>query len=128
MTQRTETAYSCSNLSFIGPLQLLNGMSQQAMRDFNAMVRTTKRRRGEWIFRLGDPADSIYFLREGRIKITALGEAGHEVLHEIIRPSEIFGETSLILGIPRTTSAQALEASLLCEIRRKDFETLLSTY
>ena len=128
MTPQTETAYDCSRLSFIGPLQLLNGMSQQAVYDFNAMVRTTKRQRGEWIFVFGDSADSIYLLRDGRIKITALANDGHEVLHEIIGPGEIFGETSLILGIPRTTSAQALEASLLCEIRRKDFETLLSMY
>ena len=92
------------------------------------MVRTTKRRRGEWIFLLGDPADTIYLLREGRMKITALGEDGHEVLHEIVGPGEIFGDTSPILGIPRTTSAQALEASLLCEIPRKDFEALLNMY
>ena len=128
MTPHTETAYVCSRLSFIGPLQLLNGMSQEAVYDFNAMVRTTKLQRGEWIFVFGDSADSIYLLREGRIKITALADDGHEVLREIIGPGEIFGETSLILGIPRTTSAQALEASLLCEIRRKDFETLLSMY
>lgn len=128
MTQRTETAYGCSRLSFIGPLQLLNGMSQQAVHDFNAMMRITRRRRGEWIFLLGDPADSIYFLREGRIKITALSEDGQEVLHEIIGPGEMFGDMSAILDIPRTTSAQTLEASLLCKIRRKDFETLLSMY
>ena len=95
---------------------------------FNAMVRTSRRRRGEWIFVLGDPADSIYFLQAGRIKITALGEDGHEVLHEIIGPGEIFGETSTILGIPRTTSAQTLEPSLLCEMSRKDFESLLTMY
>ena len=128
MTPRTETAYGCSRFSFIGPLKMLNGMSKRAVYDFNAMVRTTKRQRGEWIFVFGDSADSIYLLREGRIKITALADDGHEVLREIIGPGEIFGETSLILGIPRTTSAQALEASLLCEIRRKDFETLLSMY
>jgi CRP-like cAMP-binding protein len=128
MTPQAETAFGSSAPSFTGPLQLLNGMSQQAVHDFNAMVRTTKRRRGEWIFVLGDSADSIYLLREGRIKITASAEGGHEVLHEIIGPGEIFGETSLILGIPRTTSAQALEASLLCEIRRNSFETLLSMY
>jgi CRP/FNR family transcriptional regulator len=103
-------------------------MSQPAVLRFNALVRTSRRRRGEWIFVLGDPADSIYFLQAGRIKITALGEDGHEVLHEIIGPGEIFGETSTILGIPRTTSAQPLEPSLLCEISRKDFESLLTMY
>lgn len=128
MIQQTQAAYGGSRLSFIGPLHLLNGMSQQAVRDFNAMVRTTRRRRGEWIFVLGDSADAVYFLREGRIKITALAEGGHEVLHEIIVPGEIFGDTSTLLHIPRTTSAQALETSLLCEIRRTAFETLLGMY
>ena len=128
MTQRTETVYDCSRLSFTDRLELLNGMSQQAVHDFNSMVRTTRRRCGEWIFLLGDAADSIYFLREGRIKITASGEDGHEVLHKIIGPGQIFGDMSSILGISRTTSAQALEASLLGEIHRKNFETLLSMY
>lgn len=128
MSYQRETAYGCSRPSFTVPLELLNGLSQQAVRDFNAMVRTTKRRRGEWIFVLGDSADSIYILREGRIKITALAEGGHEVLHDLIGPGELFGQASLILGVPRTTSAQALEASLLYEVRRKAFETLLSTY
>jgi len=103
-------------------------MSQQAIHQFNTMVRPTKRRRGEWIFVLGDPADSIYLLQEGRLKITALTEDGHEVLHEIIGPGEIFGHTSTILGIPRTTSAQALETSLLSELRRKDLDSLLTAY
>jgi CRP/FNR family transcriptional regulator len=128
MMQRTETAYGCSTLSFSGRLELLNGVSQEARHHFKAMMRITKCRRGEWIFMLGDHADSIYLVREGRVKITAFGENGHEVLYEIIGPDEIFGDVSAILGIPRTTSAQALEASLICEIRRKDFETLLSMY
>jgi CRP/FNR family transcriptional regulator, cyclic AMP receptor protein len=128
MTHQIATAYGYSRVSRKGPLQLLNGMSQQAVHDFNAMMRTSKRRRGEWIFVLGDSADTIYLLREGRVKMTALAEGGHEVLHEILGPGEIFGDTSTILGIPRTTSAQALETCLVCEIYRKDLETLLSMY
>ena len=49
-------------------------------------------------------------------------------MHEIVGPGEIFGQISTILGVPRSTSAQTLEASLLCEIRRKDFELLLAAY
>lgn len=126
MHRSTETADGFPQSLFTGRQKLLRGMSQPEGLRFNARVRTSKRRRGEWIFVLGDPADSIYFLQAGRIKITALGGHGHEVLHEIIGPSEIFGDTSTILGIPRTTSAQALEPSLLCEMSRKDFESLLT--
>jgi CRP-like cAMP-binding protein len=128
MPRQTETAYGSSLFPFTDQHKLLRGMSQQALHCFNAMTRTTKRRRGEWIFVIGDPADRIYLLEKGRLKLTALAEDGHEVLHEIIRPGGIFGEASTILGIPRTTSAQALEDSLVCEIRRNDFEALLTAY
>jgi CRP/FNR family transcriptional regulator, cyclic AMP receptor protein len=128
MLEQRKTASSFSNLSFTGTLALLNGMSQQTRQRVNSMMRVTKRQRGEWVFVLGDPADSIYFLQKGRMKITALSPDGHEVLHEIMGPGEIFGHTSSMLGIPRTTSAQALEDSLLCEISRKDFESLLTLH
>src|SRR5215813_13174833 len=128
MSSSTEVAYGFSKVWFTGRLELLQGINQEAVHRFNASVRKTKRRRGEWVFVHGDPADSIYFLQKGRMKITALSEDGHEVVHEIIGPGEIFGDTSAILHIPRTTSAQALEASLLCEIRQKDFESLLTAY
>lgn len=128
MSRPTQSRANSPRFSFSGRLQLLNGMSQQALLRFNAVVRTTKRRRGEWIFVPGDAADCIYILQQGRMKITALSEDGHEVLHEIVGPGEVFGDTSPILGIPRTTSAQALETSLVWEIQRKDFQILLSMY
>jgi CRP-like cAMP-binding protein len=128
MLQPTQTDRGGLKLWPTARLELLSGMSREAVEHFNAMMRITKRQRGEWIYVLGDAADGIYLLRKGRMKITALGEDGHEVLHEILGPGEIFGDTSAILGMPRTTSAQALEASLLCEVRRKDFESLLIAY
>ena len=128
MSPPTEIAHEFSRVSFTGWLELLQGSSQEAVHRFNAMARRTKRRRGEWVFVHGDPADSIYLLQKGRMKITALSEDGHEVVHGVIGPGEIFGDTSTILGIARTTSAQTLESSVLCEIRRKDFEALLIAY
>lgn len=104
------------------------GVSDQGWSRFSPFMRTTTRQRGDWIFALGDPADSIYFLQKGRMKITALSEDGHEVLHEVIGAGEIFGATSTILRIPRTTSAQALETCVLGEIHLKDLESLLAKY
>jgi len=122
------TVHDCPEPSSVAELELLRGMSQQAIHEFDSMTRTTKRPRGEWIFVLGDAANSIYFLREGRVKITTFREDGHELVHKIIGPGELFGDVSTMLGTPRTTSAQLLEASLLCEVRRQDFESLLITY
>jgi CRP/FNR family transcriptional regulator, cyclic AMP receptor protein len=128
MPQLTETVHDFAERWSVAGLELLRGMSQQAITQFESMTRTTKRHRGEWIFVLGDAANNIYFLQEGRVKITTFREDGHELVHKIIGPGEIFGDVSTILGIPRTTSAQVLEASLQCEVRRQDFESLLIAY
>lgn len=128
MPQSTESVYDFPGRSSVARLELLRGMSQQAIHEFESMTRTTKRHRGEWIFVLGDAANNIYFLREGRVKITTFREDGHELVHKIIGPGEIFGDVTTVLGIPRTTSAQVLEASLQCEVRRQDFESLLIAY
>src|SRR6185369_15922661 len=106
MSPPTGVAHGFSKPCFTDWLELLEGLNQEAVHRFNAKVRRTKRRRGEWVFVHGDPADSIYLLQKGRMKITALSEDGHEVMHGVIGPGEIFGDTSTILGIPRTTSAQ----------------------
>jgi len=128
MPSAAAVAYDFPKLWFTGRLDLLQGISQEAVHRFNAMMRITKRRRGEWVFVHGDLADTIYFLKKGRMKITAMSEDGQEVVHQIVDPGEIFGDTSTILHIPRTNSAQALEPSVLCEIRQKDFESLLAAY
>ena len=124
----TQSAGTLSSLWYSRRIKLLGGVSQPAVNRFNTMTRTTKRRRGEWIFTIGDPSQSIYFLQEGRIKISALSEDGHEVLLEIVGPGEIFGAVGPIQGTPRTTSARVLDDALLCSIHHKDFELLLTTY
>ena len=128
MSTPPEVAHSFSKPWFTGRLELFQGMSPEAERRLKSMMRKIKRRRGEWVFVHGDTAESIYLLQKGRMKIAALSEDGHEVVHEILGPGDIFGDTSTVLHIPRTTSAQALEASVLCEIRQKDFEALLTAY
>lgn len=128
MHPKMEIEKGCSKLWYIRRFNLLMGMSEQEMQRVAAMTRMTRHRRGELIYLPGDPSHSIYFLKEGRMKITGLSEDGHEVLLDVIGPGEIFGEVGAIQESPRTTSAQALEDSLLCEMHRNDFEALLATY
>src|ERR1041384_1224394 len=101
MSSSTEIVYGFAQSCFISPVELLQGMNQETVHRFNSLMRRTKRRRGEWVFVHGDPADSIYILQAGRMKITALSEDGHEVVHEIRCPGGLCGDITPTLGIPR---------------------------
>ena len=127
MRSETESTDPISKLWCQQHLKLLAGMSQQARQRVSAVLRTITRRRGEWIYMLDEPSNSIYFLQEGQVKIGTLSENGQEVLLAIVGPGEIFGDVGAIQETPRTTFAQALDDTLLCEMHRKDFESLLAT-
>ena len=45
-------------------------------------------KKGEKIFSQGDPADSIYFIQSGRIKITVVSAAGKEAVLAIPGPHD----------------------------------------
>jgi CRP-like cAMP-binding protein len=128
MPRQMESPNRLQRLWCLHRIKLLTGMSPHTIDRVRAMMRITRRRRGEWIYMLGDPSHSIYFLQEGRMKIGALTEDGGEVLLGIVGPGEIFGDVGAIQGTLRTSSAQALDDSLLCELRRKDFESLLTAH
>lgn len=72
-----------------------------------------------------DPSDRVFFLKEGRVKISKLSEDGKEVTLAILEPGEIFGELALVDEGPRGTVAEVLEDTFICYIERLDFQKLL---
>ncbi|MCZ6679603.1 MAG: Crp/Fnr family transcriptional regulator [Candidatus Poribacteria bacterium] len=81
--------------------------------------------RREQVYGQTDPGDVVYLLKEGRVKIYKLSPDGKELTLAILEPGEIFGEMALIDEGPRHTIAETLDDSLLCIIRRRDFELML---
>jgi CRP/FNR family cyclic AMP-dependent transcriptional regulator len=76
-------------------------------------------RRGEKIFSQGEPADSIYFIQSGRIKITVVSAAGKEAVLAMPGPHEFFGEGSLVNQSVRISTAETLEPSTVFRIEKR---------
>lgn len=49
------------------------------------------------IFRQGDPADRVWIVSLGQVKIVRLDEGGREVILEVISPGEVFGGAGIFL-------------------------------
>lgn len=73
------------------------------------------------IYSVGTESRSIYFLRSGLVKITALSEDGREVILNVHKAGDIFGEFCLC-RTERNEMAVAMESSEVVEIK---FEELL---
>lgn len=87
----------------------------------NGEIRVAK---GTMLFRQGDPADAMYVVAAGRVRLT-LGSGAEVQEIGVVGPGAFFGEISLITGGERTASAEVIEDSRLLVIDRDAFHMLL---
>ena len=77
------------------------------------------------LFEKGEPADALYAVRRGQIRIATGTEAGRRLTLNLLGPGDVFGEIALLDAGPRTADAIAAEATDLFVVRRRDFVELL---
>ena len=76
---------------------------------------------GEPLFEMGDPADLVYVVDAGRIELyRPLAQGGEEFLAERGAGS-YFGELGPLLGLPRSSSARAMEDTVLTGFGPQEF-------
>jgi CRP/FNR family transcriptional regulator len=66
-------------------------------------------RRGEVIFREGEPTERLFLIESGRVKLSIGSQAGHELLIAVLGEGQIFGELAVIDRGPRAMDARAME-------------------
>ena len=72
-----------------------------------------------------DPGDSLFIIKEGKVKITRLSEEGKEVILSILGEGEFFGEMSLLDGEARSANVIALADSEVFVLKREEFLNIL---
>ena len=96
----------------------LHEKDKKELREISHMVSYRQR---ELICFPGQPGETLFLLKEGRVKIFQVSEKGQKATICLLEPGEIFGEVETIAGISRETGVQALEPVLVCEIARGNF-------
>jgi len=115
--------------SFLERVAIFTGLSPKLRAQLAAGAEVTRLRAGEWLFRRGDPGDSLYLVRSGRLEAVAeAGEpagSGDAEMIRVLRRGECVGELALLTGSPRSASVRARRDSALVRIDRDQFERLL---
>jgi CRP-like cAMP-binding protein len=81
-------------------------------------------KKGEVIFRQGDPGHEMFVVSSGRVRLT-IGSVGHEKEIAVLGPGAFFGELSLLSNEPRSATAEALEDVTLLAIGRDVFAMMV---
>jgi CRP/FNR family cyclic AMP-dependent transcriptional regulator len=82
----------------------------------------SKYRENQIVFSQGDPADSVFYVQEGKVKVTVLSEHGKEAVVAIHGKGDFFGEGCLTGQTRRFATASAMTES---SIMRLDKATMV---
>jgi CRP/FNR family cyclic AMP-dependent transcriptional regulator len=84
-------------------------------------------RRKQVIFTQGDPADAVFYVQKGRVKLTVVSKQGKEAIVALLGAGEFFGEGCLAGQPLRMSTASATEDTTALRIRKKAMVRLLHT-
>lgn len=82
-------------------------------------------RRGETFYVPDELSDRIFFITEGRVKISAMNEEGKEITKAILGKGEVFGELAIAGEERRHDTAVALENTSACVVTLDELHSLM---
>ncbi|MBI2413714.1 MAG: cyclic nucleotide-binding domain-containing protein [Deltaproteobacteria bacterium] len=91
-------------------------------------VRSKALKDGEYLFREGDPGDSIFLVAEGEVEVEGRAKDSSRVKLATLKEGSIFGEFGFFSGSRRTSDVRAVKDSVILEITKAEIEEIIRTH
>ncbi len=94
--------------AFLRRIPLLHLLSETDIECLAASAQLEQAKRFQFIYRPNDPAEALYFLCSGRVKLGTYAEGQREIIKDLLRSEAVFGESALMGERIRKEFAQVL--------------------
>jgi CRP/FNR family transcriptional regulator, cyclic AMP receptor protein len=81
-------------------------LSENDLQVFESLKVTKAYTKGTMLFVEGQPADGVYMLCQGRVKLSTCSQDGKIIILEIAEPGNILGLSAAVNGADHETTAQ----------------------
>jgi CRP-like cAMP-binding protein len=75
-------------------------------------------RKDQIVFAQGDPADAVFYIQSGKVKVTVLSEQGKEAVVAILGTNEFFGEGCLAGQALRIATVATMTKSVIVRLEK----------
>ncbi|MBC8322148.1 MAG: Crp/Fnr family transcriptional regulator [Candidatus Marinimicrobia bacterium] len=114
-----------TKLWYLENFNLFSGMAQQSMEEMNRKSKMKTNKKKEIIYFPDERSDTIYILKEGKVKISRIAEDGRTTTMQLIGPGEIFGEGSILGQEKHENIAEVVEDAVICTISKDMFQEMM---
>lgn len=104
---------------------IFHNMPPQFLRHLAQVAICRRFRAGDVLCAKGEASSTLFVLLKGQVMVVGVDDEGREVLLNLLKPGDFFGELSLIDGKPRSADVIALTDGEALLVRRSDFIALM---
>jgi len=115
-------------IEFLRSIPYFSGMRPEILEETRRLVFDKKFKGGEIILLEGEPAEALFFLASGAVKMFKTSPEGKEQILSIVRPGESFNDISVFDGGLNPASAEAMGDVLLYGIAGAEVEKILAKH
>lgn len=113
------------NINLLQKTVLFKGSSRDELEITLGLFQERRIKPNTTIFTEKMPAESLYIIKNGMVKISVMAGEGEEKPLLLLGPGEFFGELALLQEQNRMVSARSETAVDLLLMTRKDFQALM---
>lgn len=84
-----------------------------------------KYRKNQVVFSQGDPADAVFYVQKGKLKVTVVSERGKEAIASLLGPDEFFGEACMAGQVQRLVTVSAMTDAVVVRIEKPEMIRLV---
>lgn len=115
-----------TKLWYLQNFNLFAGMKDKSMEDMSKMTSMRSSGKKEIIYFTDEPSNTIYFLKEGKVKLSRISADGQTTTLHLVGPGEIFGESAILGQEKRENFAEVVEDAVICSIHKEQFQEVIS--
>lgn len=115
-------------LRILGRLPFFAGLTRSALEKVNQRFVEVGYQAGDLVYAVNDPADRLYVVAEGAVKLLQHAADGRNVLLDILTSGEFFGNLAILGVATYPDTAQAHTTACILSIRSDDFQKILDEH
>ncbi|HEY5477856.1 MAG TPA: Crp/Fnr family transcriptional regulator [Tepidiformaceae bacterium] len=105
--------------------KVVNVLTDEEMERLVPLLSERRFRPRQVIFSAGDPAERVFLILKGRVKIYHVAENGKEIILDVVPRGGVVGDMAIVENGERIACAQAIDDTVAATISWEDFSHIL---